>query len=455
MLAARGNTITFILDDMPFGANVLSCRFQLVCIRSALRLLRKHHTIVTLSHYVTKGPLATFAQESVDRLAELNAIWELRGEMKMLGRQRYTALTRKQLSSSYGAIEYVVQGGYDVILVPGGVWGSSGIWVKHARSAEVRIASYDCGPNTLLLAVNGIACQLEDIPRAMSLLRTQVLSSENQSFMERSAQTEIDCRRFGIDKFSSQLQNTLEIQGRFSGAVLVALNLSWDSAALGVHQLFETNTQWIIETIRLLLEDTTGLIIVRQHPAERLQIAHSSEDYRRLLLRSFGKQSRLHFIAADDPINSYDLLEQVTAVVVHTSTIGTEAAAHGKPVVTGSSSYYSDLGFVLKARSVEQYRQYLSDAVSGRFIVTKKMREDALHCYYLTQCCNWMFTAFTPLGFPEWSKQNLSQLSQDESVQVMVKAIEQNIPIAFLNHQARIERNQRERTNSLGMNGDK
>jgi hypothetical protein len=362
--------------------------------------------------------------------------------MQVAGRRRHTELATRQLCASYRAIAGMQLGGrYDAIFVPGGVWGSSGIWVEHARAAGVRVASYDSGGyGNLLLAVNGIACQLQDIPRAFSLLKTHAASAEERAFIVESTLAEIGRRRSGVDKFGSQMRDTLASDGRFAGAVLVALNSSWDSAALGLHEVFESNTQWIVETTKYLLENTPAPVVVRQHPVERLDIARTSDDYRSLLTGHFGNHPRLHFIAADEPVNSYDLLEQVAAVVVHTSTIGTEAAAYGKAVVTASDSYYSDLGFVRKATSLAQYRQYLSDAVSGRCVVTPAMRNDALYCYYLTQCCNWVFTPFTPMDFVEWSRHPVGQLGEHESVRAIIQALEQNVPVAFLNHLARLER---------------
>jgi hypothetical protein len=181
-------------------------------------------------------------------------------------------------------------------------------------------------------------------------------------------------------------------------------------------------------------------VIVRQHPVERLEIARSSDDYRSLLRQHFGSHPRLHFVAAEDPVNSYDLLAQVAAVVVYTSTIGIEAAANGTPVVTESRSYYSDLGFVRRATSLAQYHKLLSEAVSGLSPVTPAMRNDALTCYYLTQCCNWVFTSFNVPDFQEWSRRDLHLLAQEVSVRTIVRAIEDDVPVSYLNHLAKLER---------------
>jgi hypothetical protein len=299
-----------------------------------------------------------------------------------------------------------------------------------------------------MLCVNGVASQLQDIPKAYALLKTHAQSHDSHAFIVESALAEMGRRRSGVDKFASQMKSTREVDARFKDAVLVALNSSWDSAALGLHAVYEDSAQWIVGTAKYLLDNTSAQVIIRQHPAERLKAGRSSDDYLSLLIRHFGSNPRLHFIAAEDPVNSYDLLEQVAVVVVYTSTFGIEAAANGKPVVTPSNSYYSDLGFVRKAASLAQYHQYLSDAVSGQYFVMPTMRDDALCCFYLTQCCNWVFSPFNPEGFAEWGRYDLDQLRQLEKVQMTIHALEQNVPIAFLHHLERIAGQSSERRSS-------
>ncbi|MEO6407256.1 MAG: hypothetical protein ABIO45_00690 [Burkholderiaceae bacterium] len=440
-LAARGNRISFIVDDLPFGSHGLRFRFVVACMRSVLRRLRGHHEVIRLGAQRSDSALSEAERDAVCRLAELNAVWALRGEMSESGRAAHLERSVRQLGASHGAIGRVLQGGrFDVVFVPGGVWGSTGLWTSHARARGIRLASYDSGGyGTLMLAADGVACQLQDIPRAFAMLKARPDWGQEHAAVVAAAQAEIGRRRGGVDKFASQMQGSRQRDPRFDGAVLIALNSSWDSAALGLHVVFDDSMQWIVETVRYLLEHTDAPVIVRQHPAERLEIARTSDDYHDLLARHVGSQPRLHFIAADEPVNSYDLLEQVAAVVVYTSTIGIEAAAHGKPVVTASRSYYADLGFVWKAGDLQQYRALLSQAASGGCVVTPAMRDDALCCYYLTQCCNWVFSPFNPEGFSDWSRQDLADLARHVKVQATITSLERNVPVAFLNHLAQIE----------------
>lgn len=441
LLAHSGADITFVLDDMPFGNTPRRFRFVLHCIRHALAVVPFDHRVVKLSEHIPAIPRHRETKgDTVERLAALNATWYLRGEMAAEGRDDYADRARAELSATRDAVETLLrERSADALLVPGGIYGSSGIWVEQAREQGMRIVSYDGGSSgTMLWASDGIACQLGDIPQAFHALKAAAQSDDDLTFIVRHAREEIAKRRAGTDTFTYQAARGPLADDRYRGAVLIALNSSWDSAALGLHGAYDDGAAWIVDSVRLVLETSDLPVIVRQHPVERLAIARTSDDYAGLLRRHFGSNPRLHFIAADDPINSYALLEQVSLVVVHTSTIGVEAAAAGKVVVTSSHSYYSDLGFVFKASdNAEQYRQCLRDAVSGAFEVTETQRTDALICYYLTQCCNWVFSAFNPSGFADWSRKSPRDLFDDVMVRTMLRSAIDNTPVAILNHRLR------------------
>jgi hypothetical protein len=442
MLASDGNKVTFAINDLPFGGEAFRYRFILGCTRWVFKSVPNRHEVINLSAFRSGAALSDDARRSIKRLAQLNAVWALRGEMVEAGRERFTELCIRQHAAAYGAVAKVLQPGkYDVLFVPGGLYGDSGLWVEHARAAGMRVVSFDGGrPGTAMLAADGLACQLHDIPRAFAMLKERcAVNNDERQFVIEAALAEIGRRRAGTDGFASQMQNAGRVEGRFDGAVLLALNSSWDGAALGLHTVFQSNIQWIVETVGYLLEHTKALIVVRQHPAERFEAARTSDDYRALLRRNFGAHPRVQFIATNEPINSYDLLEQVAAVVVHTSTIGVEAAAHGKPAITDSNSYYSDLGFVWKGTDLKTYQSLLSDAAEGRLKVTPEMQRDADYCYYLTQCRNLVFTPFNAGGFAEWSRLSLDELHGDRKVGMMLKSIEENIPISFLSHLASLQ----------------
>ena len=250
------------------------------------------------------------------------------------------------------------------------------------------------------------------------------------------AREEMSKRRRGTDRFSSQSRASSETTTGYDGAILIALNSSWDSAALGLHGVFRSSSEWLVNTIKILLDTTAAQIVIRQHPGERFEAGRTSDNYRLLLQEQFGPNSRIHLIGADSPVNTYDLMRGAAFLVVHTSTLGVEAAAEGKVVLSQSASYYSRLGFIWRADTLAEYTQHLLNAAQQKYSVSPDMQERALRCFYLTQCCNWVFSPFTPENFAGWSGMSLNELMSEPSVDRVLTALLDNVPVAYLNHKA-------------------
>ncbi|MXP10911.1 capsular polysaccharide export protein, LipB/KpsS family [Pseudoblastomonas halimionae] len=443
MMARKGARIRFVVDDVIEGGNALRYRLAMPAIRDVMAIVAERFEVIYLGT-VAQGLVDEDDAGEIERLARLNATWALRGEMKRSGRaaivernlregmdaQAHLAGLFDRLEEAFGSVAFV--------FVPGGIFGDSGLWVREARAHGVRVATFDGGGHdAMLLAVDGISCQLQDIPRAFKWLVSDDATAEDRSFAIEQAKTEMASRRQGKDAFASQVSQTERLESEYDGAILIALNSSWDAAALGLHRVYKDNTTWIVETARYLLDHTDRLVVVRQHPAERLALAATSEDYGHLLSSEFGDHPRLRFIAAADPVNSYELLEAAAAVVVHTSTFGSEAVAFGRPVITGSAPQYASLGFVDCATTLEEYETLLQRAADGELKVSEHRREQALLCYYLTQRCNWVFSPFNPGGFKRWSKHSLAHWLSQPTVDRMVSAVIDDTPVALLNHRTR------------------
>ncbi|WP_459789007.1 capsular polysaccharide export protein, LipB/KpsS family [Alteriqipengyuania sp. 357] len=442
MMARRGAQVRFVIDDLPYGDRPLREKYLLGIVRQVMQRVAGRFEVVTLSDYAPE-PLTDADRAEIDRLAQHNATWTLRGEMPRNGRARLIARETEQNSRAHGHIKgfFKATKAPDVLLTPGGFFSHSGLWMHEARAHDVRIGNFDAaGFRGMLIAANGLACQLRDIPRAFRRLHPQwETDSTSREFALARAEEELAKRRAGKDRFSYQIGDSGTGESALEGGILVALNSSWDAAALGLHRAFDTNTAWIVGTVRYLLENTDRPVIVRQHPVERQPLAATSDDYAALLRREFGAPERLHFIAAEDPVNSYALLEKVAAVVVHTSTIGMEAVAFGRPVITGSSSYYAELGFVEYADNRADYERLLKAAAQRELSVSAAQRQDAKLCFYLTQCCNWVFSPFNPANYYEWVEQPLSHWAAEPAIARVIHSLNSGTPVAALNHQAMVD----------------
>jgi hypothetical protein len=437
MLAASGAKVTFVLDDMRFDPKAARHHAVVMAVGHAMDGLHDEHRVIRLSELPRAEVEVDHAL--VERLAAANAVWELKGETIKQGRAEIERANAALLEKAYGPIaKALAEVCPDVVFAPGGVFGTSGLWARAARRGGVRFASFDNGGmGTWMVAADGLACHHGDIPRAVATLDTQ-LSRAGRAEAIRVAAGEIDARKKGTDTFAYQVAGSGTAGEELRGAVLIALNSSWDSAALGIHEAFSSNIEWIVETVRHLLREGTAPVIVRQHPAERFDFARTSDDYARVLQEEFDNHPRLRFIAAQDPVNSYTLMEKSRAVVVHSSTIGNEAASLGIPVVTPSKAYFSSLGFVNAAETREAYFTLLDAAANDRLNVSGRQREQAQLCYYATQVSNWVRSEFNPEQFKTWRKRPLSHWLAEPATRRMLDALLTNVPVAILNHQDRL-----------------
>ena len=82
----------------------------------------------------------------------------MRGAMRKEGRKKYHNTILKQLKKTYKAIDKLFNANhFEFIVLAGGIWGSSGVFLKLAESYKIRGATFDSGFGTILLNTMGIA----------------------------------------------------------------------------------------------------------------------------------------------------------------------------------------------------------------------------------------------------------------------------------------------------------
>jgi hypothetical protein len=437
MLHRKGRRVTFILDDYLFGNSYILYHIQFKSILRIVSQFKSCFQVTRLSDYETFSNLDSRKQinESVERLADMCTIHHLRGETLNKGRTKYRQRTIQQLSNMVPAILGLLQQEFHYYLIPGGVLGSTGLICELGKQRSVRVASYDSGPGVLLVSTDGVAAQLHDIPISFRELRKE--NNAVLAFVHKTAKNAIIEREQGKDHFTYQNTpngNLVSVKDTLGG-VLIPLNSSWDSAALGLHHVFQSSVEWLVETVKWFVNHSDKIIYIRQHPAERFDYAKSSDSFGDIIKENYCDHPQVRFIAAEDSMNTYELIKKVSTVIVHTSTVGVEATALGKTVITPSNSYYSELGFVNKARSKDQYFNLIGKALKDELPCEQQQQEKALECYYITQVCNWLFTDFDPASmFDKWTENTIDDLYKDNTVSLMLESIDQNIPISLLAH---------------------
>jgi hypothetical protein len=424
-LQKLGRRVWLIWDDMPYGKVSQRQRRIQAGIERVLQQVPASLRFIRLS---TLPPTeSAIGSEVLAEQIKLNMVMQFRGEALPPTSVSFRAAIQQPMQATAGRIESLLQQRkFDYLLVPGGMYQSTGLFMACGAQHHVRVASVDSGPGVILVGADGIAAYLADITRAFRALPTE------DQWVVIEAQNELQRRMQGRDVFAYQTIASSS-QAEPIGALL-PLNQSFDTSALGRHRVFGSQTEWMLETVAWVLEHTDESIVVRRHPVERKYNMQSTDDYAQRLHERFGPHPRLRYIAAESAVNTYDLIREAKVVVPHVSTVGIEAAVLGKPVVSQSASYYADLGFVWSATSREEYFNFLRRGLAGELVVTAAQQEAAWRCYYLTQVCNFYHTSFDPLDFEAWVQTDPNVLLASSDVQDILRAIDRNTPLSLIRY---------------------
>lgn len=321
---------------------------------------------------------------------------------------------------------------WDKIIVPGGLFLESGLFFQTARNNDVSVISYDASLSSVFLGINACGARNSNVKDAIPIICEMGLREE----LYRKAEQVLNSRRFGKKDSAPHLNSEIvqmhsyETAGsNFSYDVTIFMNVEADTAALGTHTVFQNDLEWITETIDYLIKNTDYKIAIREHPLQR-QFGENKLSSR-IEKMAIQYENRVHFIKYNADINSYNLIERSKAIIVCTSTIGLESAILGKQVVLESTCYYGEMSFVKKAKTREEYFQFIIDAVENPTVITKEEKKDAGVCYYLTQHYGSIVTDFSPqpVPFMNWVKESFEWLLQSENVNILLECIIDETPL--------------------------
>jgi capsular polysaccharide biosynthesis protein len=442
-LARRGKKIALVWDDSALGLPLDAperLRVQDVHIARALEALGDVFPIARLSEQPPQ-PARERDANALQELSDLNLTWGLRGALPSEEVRRAFPLAPENLARTLALVRGLLQSArYESLLVIGGIYGTSGLFRLAGEEAGIRVATFDGTFGVVQICVDGIAAQQSDIPIAFRELERA--APEILDWARGQAQEAFQRRVEARDEAAYQVVPPQQDGAAPSADVVIPMNVEWDAAALGRHTVFENTADWITATVEFVLSRSAQTIAVRQHPAERKKFDRSRFDIGAILQERFGENPRLRVVAADEPINTYDLIQSATVVLPFASTIGIEAAAMGKVVLVSGASCYSSLDFVWKASSREEYLNLLGRALRGELPRKAHQIEKAWLCYYLTPVCNRVWTDFTSApgdsDFWKWVGRDPEALFADAAVADMLTALVENRPLSLIRHERKV-----------------
>ena len=164
--------------------------------------------------------------------------------------------------------------------------------------------------------------------------------------------------------------------------VLLAANVIGDSLTLGRQVFTDSMTEWLQRTVRYFADRPDRQLVVRIHPGERYTKGPSVSNVLQQALPELP--AHIHLVSADDPVNTYDLIEIADLGLVYTTTVGLEMAMSGVPALVIGHTHYRDKGFTLDPVSWDDYFDRLEHELSkpAETRLTKTQVEQAWNYAY-------------------------------------------------------------------------
>lgn len=431
-LRNTGCQVTVLWDDSDLVGNAAS-KGEVAAVETILKNLPEGLSLLRVAH-LDSGE-APLDDEFAASIVRENAVWKMRGESEAQAfideRPTMQPAVRAHLSKVFTLLR---KERFDQVLIPGGVYGVSAAYLAAARQLGHAFSVFDSGPGLLLLSHRGIAAHHDDTATSVEILLRDG-SAEEIAFAIREGQAELDRRIQGTDEHRYQLAPaTGEATGNAN--VLVPLNLRWDAAALSRLRLFDSVEHWLTSLLDWASATPEARLCIRQHPVERHASTRSRDDLSTVLGRYAHLGDRLRFVAAADPVNSYDLQRAAKVVLPFTSSAGLEAAMLDRAVVLGTHCYYEHLPFVQRADSIDHYFQLIRQALADELKPTAQARDVAAIAYYFTQRCAYLRTRFTPVpdDFRTWVDIDPQTLWAEPCQTDLMTALRQRLPLPLVQH---------------------
>jgi len=289
----------------------------------------------------------------------------------------------------------------DVVITPNGMIFEMGVIYQVASYLDIPVVTYEFGEQrgriwlgykneVMLQDTDTLWERYKDTPLTEAQLekvRTLFASRQQASLYENFS------RRWqgAPSQGGQQARATLNLDAR--PLVVLAANVIGDSLTLGRQVFSQSMTEWLKRTVRFFAGRSDVQLVVRIHPGERYMKGPSVGD---TLLEEIPQlPDNIHLIGANDPINTYDLVEIADLGLVYTTTVGMEMAMSGVPVVVAGRTHYRARGFTYDPNSWESYYQILD-------LILQNPRQYLLTQAQVDQSWNYAYRFFFdyPLPFP-------------------------------------------------------
>ena len=309
--------------------------------------------------------------EAVEQVALHDAQYILQVEAVDQNSEIYRLRLERNTQAARAALAWMKTNRPDVVATPNGSILEMGALYQVARYLDIPVVTYEFGEQRqrIWMAQNGEVMRQETdalwqarqncplTPGQWEQVRTLFASRQQASLWENfTRRWQGQPSQGGV-----QVRAVLGLDDR--PVVLLPANVIGDSLTLGRQVFSQSMTEWLERTLQFFAGRPRVQLVVRIHPGERYTDGPSVADLVKRVLPQLP--DFIHLVKAEDPLNTYDLVEIADLGLVYTTTVGMEMAMSGVPVIVAGQTHYRGKGITLDPASWEAYYELLERSLAN------------------------------------------------------------------------------------------
>lgn len=211
---------------------------------------------------------------------------------------------------------------------------------------------------------------------------------------------------------------------QFEQVVPVFTNVIFDTSQVHANSVFSTMFDWLELVLKIIKNHPEILFVIRAHPDELRAGKQSRESVPKWIEENgVNKINNVIFIAPNQYLSSYELIQRSQVVLVYNSSVGLEASLMGKVVICGGLARYTDHETVFFPQSAAEYEKMVDqflDSSSSKTAPSQHQRNARRFMYYQLFKASIPFGEFlenhTQPGYVRLKPTNWRQLKTENSI---------------------------------------
>jgi len=164
-------------------------------------------------------------------------------------------------------------------------------------------------------------------------------------------------------------ESFLQKVARFKQIVPIFTNVIFDTSQPHANTVFEDMFDWLDMALEVIRAHPETLFVIRAHPDE-LRVRKASRETVAAWVEASGaeEEPNVLFVAPNETLSSYELIQRSKFVMVYNSTIGLEASIMGVAVLCTGKARFTQYPTVFFPQTVDEVRRKMKEFLEAEKI---------------------------------------------------------------------------------------